>query len=130
MDLPLQIDILPFWLYWHFVKIPRGIIEAWKNFLWFDLNYFSVPLTLKTFFSPWRKYSWVYPRGFEISTYLEVFLSNLISRLLGAFVRSFVLVAAFLLEIIVFLGGAAILFLWIISPLLFIILFLFSLKGF
>ena len=88
MIFSLQQNILISYLIWYFFDVPREILRGWKNFLFFNLNYFSIPILLKTFFSHWRQYKWSYGRGFDISRYLEAFFSNLISRILGAIMRA------------------------------------------
>jgi hypothetical protein len=108
------------WLSWQFLEMPGNILRAWRAFLKFNLNYFSIPQLFKTFFSHWRQYKWSYGRGFDISRYLEALFSNLISRTLGAILRSFLILIGLFIEIlIVFLGIIAFL-LWIIFPLILI----------
>jgi len=86
--------ILIQYLSWHFFDVPKDILRGWKNFLKFGLNYFSISLLFKTLFSHWRKYRWFYPKGFDIGKYIEVFFSNLISRILGAILRIFLIISA------------------------------------
>jgi len=109
-------NILILYFQWHFFDVPKGILKAWKNFLLFNLNYFSIPLLLKTFFSHWRRYRYSYGRGFDLGRYFEVFTFNLLSRVLGAIMRSILILLGLVGEIfIVFLG--LILFLaWLILP--------------
>lgn len=104
------------YLIWQFFEMPRNILIGWKNFLKFGINYFSVPLLLKTLFSPWHKYSWAYPRGFDIGKYLEAFISNLISRILGAILRIFLIIFGILLEIFIIFVGLAVFLGWLILP--------------
>jgi len=104
------------YLSWHFLEAPRNILRAWKNFLKFGLNYFSLPLLLRTLFSPWHKYVWAYPRGLYIGKRLEVFISNLISRILGAILRIFLIVIGLLVEIFIFFAGIIILLNWLLLP--------------
>ena len=113
-------DIFFHYFYWHFLEAPRNILMAWKNFLIFGFNYFSIPLLLRTLFSPWHKYTWSYPRGFYPEKYLEVFVSNLISRILGAILRIFMIIVGILTEIFIIFAGIIILLAWIILPLLLI----------
>jgi len=104
------------WLFWQFFEMPGNILKAWRNFLRFNLNYFSIPLLLKTFFSPWRKYKWSYGKGFDIKRYLESFFSNLISRTLGAIIRSFLIIIGLLVEIFIVFAGTIIFFSWLVLP--------------
>lgn len=113
-------NILIQWISWQFFEMPKNILKVWRNFLLFNLNYFSIVLILKTFFSPWRKYSWVYPRGFDIGKYSEVFFSNLISRFLGAIVRSILIIFGIFVELFIIFGGIVVLFGWLALPLLLI----------
>ena len=108
------------YLSWHFLEASRNILRVWKNFLKFGLNYFSITLLLKSLFSPWHKYSWAYPRGFYIGKYLEVFISNLISRILGAVLRIFLIVFGILTEIFIVFAGIIIFLGWLILPVLLI----------
>jgi hypothetical protein len=114
-------NILTLWLNWHFLDMPQEIVKNWKNFLVFSLHFFSVINSIKTFFSHWHKYRWSYGRGFSFSRYAEVFFSNMVSRLIGAFLRSFFIVFGFISTIVVFLLGLLLLMVWIFLPLLLIL---------
>ena len=108
------------WLFWQFFEMPGNILKAWRNFLLFNLNYFSILLLLKTFFSPWRRYKWSYGKGFDATRYLEAFFSNLISRILGAVMRSFLIFIGLLVEIFIIFAGAIIFLGWLVLPLILI----------
>ena len=104
------------WVFWQFFEMPGNIFKAWRNFLRFNLNYFSIPLLLKTFFSPWRKYRWSYGKGFDIGRFFSVFFSNLIFRLFGAILRSFLIIIGFLTEFFIIFSGIIIFFSWLALP--------------
>lgn len=108
------------YLSWHFLEVPRDILGGWKNFLKFGLNYFSIPLLIKTLFSPWRRYQWAYPKGLQIGKWFEAFFSNLISRLLGAVMRIFLIFFGLLVEVFIIFSGAIIFFGWLVLPILLI----------
>lgn len=108
------------YLSWQFLDVPKNILLGWKNFLKFGLNYFSLFLVLKTLFSPWRRYTWAYPKGFDIGKYSEVFISNLISRILGAVLRIFLIIIGILLEIFIIFAGIIIFLVWLALPALLI----------
>jgi len=112
-----------FWQYliWQFFEVPKGILKAWRNFLKFYLiNYFSIPLLIETFFAHWRRYRWFYPKGFDVGQYFEVFFSNFISRILGAVMRSFLIIIGISVEIFIIFIGFFILLGWFLLPVLLI----------
>ena len=113
---------------WHFKDMPKELFKAWKNYLSFYLSFFSTPLLLKTFFSPWHGLRWSYGRGFSASRYLEVFISNGFSRVVGAFLRIFIIAIGFFFEIIIFLLGLLMILTWFLLPILLVIIFLFGIK--
>ena len=116
------------WVFWQFLEMPGNILKAWRNFLKFNLNYFSIHLLLKTFFSPWRRYGMAYGKGFDIGRYFSVFFSNLIFRLLGATLRIFLILVGLLIEIFIIFAGAITLFGWIVLPALLIAGLIFGFK--
>lgn len=103
-------------------------MKAWGNFLRFNLDYFSIPLLLKTFFSPWRRYSWSYGRGFDLGKFFEAFFSNLISRILGALMRTFLIVFGIIAEIFILVIGLIIILGWILLPFLLVGGFILGIK--
>jgi len=113
---------------WYFFDQPKAILKAWKNFLRFNLEYFSIILLLKTLFSPWRRYVWSYGRGFDFRRYLEAFTSNTISRGLGALLRVFLILIGIFLELFVFLAGLTILILWFLWPIILMIILILGFK--
>ena len=116
------------YLSWQFFDMPGEILKAWRNFLLFNLNYFSVPLLIKTLFSHWRRYKWSYPRGFDIGKYFEVFISNLISRILGAIMRIFLIIIGILAEVFIIFAGMIIFLGWLVLPILLILGLIFGFK--
>lgn len=94
----------------------------------FSLNYFSLPLLLKTLFSPWRKYRWSYPKSFSFGKYFEVFFSNLISRILGALTRIVLVIVGFLAEMFIIFVGFLVFLFWILLPAILIWGLIFGIK--
>ncbi|MEK7542275.1 MAG: hypothetical protein AAB524_01075 [Patescibacteria group bacterium] len=111
---------------WHYLDASRDILKGWGNILWFNFNYFSVLLLIQTFFSPWRRITWDYGRGFDFSRYLFTFASNLVSRILGAVMRSFLIAAGIVMEFaLLFLGSLFFLF-WLVLPAIIIAAFFYG----
>ena len=116
------------WLVWHYFESPKAILKAFKNFLIFNFNYFSIPLLAKTLFSHWRRYREFYPRGFDIKRYFQVFVGNMISRCLGAFVRIVTILIGLVVELFILMGGVIVFLVWIFLPVLLIFGLYFGLK--
>jgi len=124
----MEDNIIVDWFYWHFYEVPKFLLQIWKNFVLFSTNFFSVPLLLKTLFSPWRRYKWSYPRGFDIGKYLETIISNLFSRFMGAICRIFLIIIGLIFQIFVIIAGAFLFVGWLFLPILLLMLLLFSLN--
>ncbi|HDZ54678.1 MAG TPA: hypothetical protein ENI19_02590 [Candidatus Nealsonbacteria bacterium] len=116
----LEDNIIWLWFFWYFFEIPKEILKGWRNFLLFNLNYFSIPLLLKTLFSHWKRYYWIRGRGFTIGEYFNVLLSNLMSRFLGALIRIALIIVGLILELFIIIGGFIIFLGWILLPVLLI----------
>lgn len=113
---------------WHFFDAFNEIYIGWKNFLIFNFNYFSIDLLLKTFFSHWHKYSLRYGKSVSPSWYFEVFVFNMMSRIIGMVLRTFMIIIGILTEVFVLAGGVFLLAIWVTLPLILFILFLFGLR--
>ena len=121
-----------FWqfLAWHYCDAPRSILRAFGNFLVFGFNYFSIGLLTKTWFSHWRKYKESYGRGFDFKRWASAFVGNMISRCLGAFVRTIIIFIGLIAEFFILIGAVIIFLTWIFLPLILLFTFYFSLRLF
>ena len=113
---------------WHFYDVPGAIIRAWRDFIYFILNYFSVPALLKTFFSHWHRYFSSYGKGFNPKRFVETLVLNTMSRVIGMLFRTVFILLGVLAEAVVFILGLIALLLWLILPFLLIAGFIFGLK--
>jgi len=117
------------YLVWHFLDFPKEIFKAWKNYLVFNLNYFSVPILLKTYFSHWHKYKMSYGKGIDPWRWFEAFVFNvLMSRFLGAILRTFFIVIGVVSELIIFLIGLIIFLAWFCLPFFLLLGFIYGVK--
>jgi hypothetical protein len=121
-------NIVSQWLVWHYLDSPKAILKAFKNFLVFNFNFFSIGLLAKTLFSHWRRYREFYPRGFDIKRYFQVWIGNMISRCLGAFVRIVTIMVGLIVEILILIAGVIVFLAWIFLPVFLIFGFYFGLK--
>jgi hypothetical protein len=109
-------NIVTTWILWHFYEMPKFLLSIWKNYFLFGLNFLSIPLLLKTFFSPWRRYNWVYPKFFDIKEFFNTLVSNAFSRILGAICRTGLILIGIMFQITIILAGVAAILFWILFP--------------
>ncbi len=114
------------WVSWQYIESPRTLLRIWKNFLIFNLSFFSIPLLLKTLFYPWRKYHESYGRGFDPKRFFSSLTFNSISRLLGALVRTVLILVGLFLEILLMGLGIILLIGWIFLPIILIGILIFG----
>lgn len=120
-------NILFQYIEWHYFDMPKEILRGWRNFLVFGLNYFSVPVLLKTLFSYWKRYHYDYGRGFDPGKWFEAFTFNMMSRSIGAVLRLFLIGVGITAEAIIILAGLAVFISWIFLPAIIVAGFLFGL---
>jgi hypothetical protein len=118
-------NIIIIWLKWHFYKVPAFLLLVWKNYIFFGLDYFSTPTLIKSFFSPWRKYRWKYPRFTQVGEFIGTFVSNAFSRSIGAILRAVLIVAGILFQIFVLVVGFVVFVFWMLYPFVALILIYF-----
>lgn len=79
---------------------------------------FSVPMLIKTLFSPWKQIQ----TAATFRNFFQAAIDNLVSRFIGAVLRIFMLIAALFLTASVVIGGLALIIIWPVFPLLIFIL--------
>ena len=104
---------------WYYEKGLLEFLEIWKNFLKFSWRFFSVGELILTWLSPWKRdISFKNWRGFDPQKTISLFFGNIVSRFLGAIVRSAVILAGLSIFSIICLVGLVGLIFWLIFPLL------------
>lgn len=88
---------------------------------------FSVTTLLRTLFQPWRRII-TYP-GAGLDAKFHAAMDNLFSRVVGFFVRLFVLLAALLMLVIVSLATLIETLVWPLLPLALIVFIILAIKG-
>lgn len=103
---------------WHYGEgLADAIRAAVRGFTGFAA-YFSILDLTRTLFSPWHRVSEAYGRGFDPNRFFSAFAGNAISRVLGAIVRSVVIVVGLGVSAGAFVGGLAFVAAWVAAPLL------------
>jgi hypothetical protein len=101
---------------WHYSRALISYVRILKNFWWFTVAYFSMPLLFKTLFVPYKRMTEIPER--TISSWLEAQVINTLSRLVGLCVRVFLLGVGFLALCFLTIGGIGGYAVWLIAPIL------------
>ncbi len=118
-------NLLTSWFKWHFYEMPQFLFSIWKNYISFGADFFSAHLLLKTLFSPWRRYNWRYSKGFDIGEFFSTLISNIFSRIIGAIMRSVLIILGIITQIFILAIGGIIILFWLLMPFILVALILF-----
>lgn len=106
------------YLKWHFFIMPRRLLKITDNFLRFFTHYFSIPLLVKTYFSPWHKIIEAKTeRALNIEKTINRIIGNLFSSFIGIILRTFVFIIWLFLEIQTAIIGIILAIIWLLFPL-------------
>lgn len=107
---------------WHYSSGTKKFLEIWKNFLEFFWKHYSILPLFLTLFSPWKRdVSRLQERGLHPVLWLTNLIENLMTRIIGSWVRLGVIFFALFLELLTFFAGAILFCLWLILPVAFLI---------
>ncbi len=100
---------------WYYTRGFIDVLSVWFNFMWFVTHFFSIPLLLRTLFSPWKRMTDDgKPRSIE--AYMEAFVMNVMSRIFGAFVRTAIIFVGILALCMGVAALGAVLVFWLFAP--------------
>ncbi len=121
----------PYYLNWHYT---RGFIELFKNlwnFIIFEFHFFSVKDLLLTLLSPFQRLHENYGRSIiDFERVFSALVVNIVMRIIGFFIRSFILFMAFISITLSLIAIPIILIIWLALPFLLLILFVGSIWGY
>ena len=121
-----MVMVFEFFVWWY----GRGWLEALRRAQGWVTNVqmeFSAGVLLKTLFAPWKRI--ISPGGRSIDEKFRAAVDNLISRVIGFFVRLLTLLVAIILIILAAAAGILFVVAWPLIPLATVYVFYRSLKG-
>lgn len=119
------------YIIWHYTRAYVDIFHIWLNYLWFINHLFSVPAVIGSWFAPFKR---LQENKVNILKSPEDFFANLfvniMMRIVGACIRTAIIVIASVGFIFVNVFGVVCLSLWTILPLLIVHFVLTSVRVF
>ncbi|MCE7936203.1 hypothetical protein DYH10_00185 [Candidatus Saccharibacteria bacterium CPR2] len=113
--------LIAFFNWWYgqgWVWIAKRSINKIQNLA----DNFSVGILLRTLFAPWKQIVFYTGTQSAIGIKLRALVDNMVSRLVGFMVRTFVLIAAGFSLVLATVAGILIVVLWPLLPILVIVL--------
>ena len=106
------------YLRWHFGTAFLELYEFWRNLMWFGYHFFSIPLLLKTLVRPlYRIHESAPPgTGLNVELFFENLAVNVIARIVGFFLRLFLIAVGLLYQLAMLIIGPALFIIWFFLP--------------
>lgn len=107
------------YLAWHYSTALRQTLDVWRNFLWYVIELFSIPILMRTLFAPWKRITDSFSGG-GLEDYFGTIIFNVLSRIFG-FIFRIPIIFVGLLCVALMAGGLVIFYiLWLFFPLILI----------
>ena len=104
------------YLTWHYQTAWNKIFTIFQNLFLFPIYFFSVPLHLKSLFSPWKRQIVVKKAGFRFEDITSVIAFNVTSAIMGFIVRTTVIFYGLLSSLLLPLLFLPALLIWPLIP--------------
>ena len=103
---------------WHYLKGPSALFHVWHNILLYVEQVFSIRLHALTLFSPWHRVTEKRRKKWDIEDWASAVVVNVMSRFIGFFLRSFLILTGLLIMLLLCLGLLVGLLVWILAPII------------
>lgn len=114
----LFISVLHHYLLWHYGKAFAEIFHVWKNLFWFVINFFSLPQLLRSYFAPFKRMTEERGNSFSFEDLAGFIIVNLISRLVGMFLRTSIILFGVASLLLLSLGIVLTYIFWVTAPII------------
>jgi hypothetical protein len=117
-----------YYVSWHYTQAVHDLVGIVFNFIWFFYEFFSIPLLLKTLFSPFHRLGEKYSQKFDIWSWFQTFTINMIMRMVGFLIRFFLILIGIFFILLTCVLGIVFLVAWLTAPLLLMFAFSYGIK--
>src|SRR3989344_5036111 len=116
------LKFVPYYGAWHY---GQGLEELFGNLatiIKFTVYFFSIPQLFSTLFTPWERMGEEYQKKVDIAAWAGTFALNMILRILGFFIRGFIILVGIIFVFVVFVLSLLALVVWLVLPLILLII--------
>lgn len=104
------------YLAWHYGRAFQQMVVVYANLFWFIGHFFSLNILFRTLFSPWRRIYESHHRGEGAEAYFATVVVNILTRIIGAFIRLIFIVAGLVVMFVMVLSVIAFTIFWLFAP--------------
>lgn len=119
-------QLLIYYAVWHYSRALHDYFALWENAFRTIVHFFSIPLLIKTFFSPFHRLREMPPKGFHPGDFIAAQTVTLIMRIVGILLRATLIICGMGSLIVVALAGMVLFIGWLLLPVLITALFIFG----
>lgn len=119
--------IVHHYLLWHYTQALAQMWHLTKNAYWFWWHFFSVPQLCGSLLAPWRRMTEDRSEGFSFEAFASYLIVNILSRLVGAIIRSGVLFIALCVFVVLCFFSVGIFIFWFLAPVALVLSFYYGL---
>lgn len=112
-----MLSLFSSYIAWHYSQALSDLSRNVMNIIWFLYNFFSIPILLQTFFSPFQRLDESYGKGLDLERFASVLIVNTLMRVIGMVARTAFIAAGVVSIVIAAMGGAVIFAAWLAMPL-------------
>ena len=113
---------------WYYTAALFNFVKISRDLIWFLYHFFSIPILIPTLFSKWKRIGDVRTKKFNIADFFSVLMVNLIMRIVGFFIRSFVVIAGFIFIVLAIIAEIMVFIVWLFLPVIIVALFVFGMN--
>jgi len=112
----LFLNIMHHYILWHYVSAFGEIAHISKNFFWFTVHFFSLPQLIRSYFAPWKRMTEERGDVFNFEEMAGFVIVNILSRVVGATLRTCIILAGLIAILIVLIGTIITFIFWVLAP--------------
>jgi len=110
------LTILHHYLLWHYSQAYLQFFNVWKNLLWFIVHFFSIPQLMRSWLAPWKRITEERTKAWDLEDLFGSIVINIISRIIGAIMRTAVIIIGTISLVCTFACGLLVYLIWTIAP--------------
>ena len=113
-------SIIQDYFIWHYTQAWWQLWGVWRNFLWFVIHFFSITELMRSWFSPFKRITQNRGQKFNFEDAAAYFIINLLSRVIGFFARTSLLLLGFCALCLTIFAGFFVYLFWMVAPIMII----------